>query len=89
MFELERTKQFKKDIAKLKMKDKEYKNYIDFVTRLIRDEILPPEAKDHSLIGNYKNHRELHISNDLLLIYYRSQNCIRLVRIGSHSQLFL
>lgn len=88
MFEIERTKQFKKDMAKLKMKDEQYGKYIDYLSRLVRDEDLPQEAKDHSLIGNYAGHREFHISSDLLLIYYQIENKIVLVRIGTHSQLF-
>ena len=41
MFDLERSKQFKRDIARVKMKDDQCKNYIDYVTRLVRGEELP------------------------------------------------
>ncbi|MBR5940452.1 MAG: type II toxin-antitoxin system mRNA interferase toxin, RelE/StbE family, partial [Neisseriaceae bacterium] len=32
--------------------------------------------------------RECHIKPDLLLIYKKRDNCIQLVRIGSHSELY-
>ena len=51
---------------------------------------LPSKLKDHSLIGSWKNHRELHIENDWLLIYkiITDENTVIFVRIGSHSELF-
>jgi len=54
----------------------------------LKEKPLPPEAKDHKLIGNFKEFRELHISGDLLLIYSIENNILKLVRIGTHAQLF-
>ncbi|MBA2368370.1 MAG: type II toxin-antitoxin system YafQ family toxin [Candidatus Protochlamydia sp.] len=44
--------------------------------------------KDHGLIANYVNHRECHISPDVLLIYKSDEEQLSLERIGSHSELF-
>ena len=49
---------------------------------------MPQEAKDHSLKGDWEDFREFHISGDLLVIYQIEGSVIKLVRIGSHSQLF-
>lgn len=55
---------------------------------LIKMEPLPPDAKDHSLLGKYEDTREFHISGDLILIYFITETELVLIRIGTHSQLF-
>lgn len=55
---------------------------------LIKEESLPPEVKDHSLLGEYEDTREFHISGDLILIYLTTETELVLIRIGTHSQLF-
>ncbi|MBS4846515.1 MAG: type II toxin-antitoxin system YafQ family toxin [Burkholderiales bacterium] len=44
--------------------------------------------KDHALIGNWINHRELHIQPYWLLIYSETPESIITVRTGSHADLF-
>ena len=70
------------------MTDKQYSKYLEYISILLKNTPLPPEAKDHKLMGNYKEYRELHISGDLIIIYSNEKNILKLVRIGSHSQLF-
>jgi len=83
-----RTKTFKKDYQKLKISDDQYAKYIKYLSLLLDDKILPLEARDHTLIGNYSGFKEFHISGDLLVVYYIENDIIRLTRIGTHSQLF-
>ncbi|WP_243405510.1 type II toxin-antitoxin system YafQ family toxin [Solimicrobium silvestre] len=46
--------------------------------------------RDHPLTGEWKDHRDCHIKPDLVLIYQKTDDSImRLVRIGSHSELSL
>ena len=59
-----------------------------YVSTLLKEEILPTEALDHSLKGEYVDYREFHISGDLLLIYKIENNTLQLIRIGTHAQLF-
>ena len=41
------------------------------------------------LIGEYSGHLECPIENDLLLIWFNeTENLIKLVRLGTHSELF-
>lgn len=82
------TKGFIKDISKLKMSDKHFTKFIEYLYLLSQSKALPSEAKDHALNGEWIDFRECHISPDLLLIYQIENDAIKLVRMGSHSQLF-
>ncbi len=90
MFQLLVHNQFKKD-AKRYQYDKKAQQVISTVLDLlITGEPLPPEYKEHPLIGNYVGYLECHGRPDLLLIYQRDteNKLIKLYRLGSHSQLF-
>jgi mRNA interferase YafQ len=59
------------------------------VTELSNDVALAERYRDHALAGDYTKHRECHLKPDLLLIYKKpDDSTLRLVRIGSHSELF-
>lgn len=52
------------------------------------DALLEPRYQDHPLSGEWKDHRDCHIRPDLLLIYQKlDSDLLRLVRLGSHSEL--
>ena len=59
-----------------------------FVSKLLNNESLPPESKDHCLFGEWSDFRELHLGGDTLLIYKTDEHTVYLTRLGSHSQLF-
>ena len=47
------------------------------------------EYKPHLLAGEYNGFMECHVENDLLLIWLdETENIIKLVRLGTHSELF-
>jgi mRNA interferase YafQ len=59
------------------------------VSLLANDQTLKERFHDHPLTGEYSNHRECHLKPDLLLIYKKTDDdSLRLVRMGSHSELF-
>jgi mRNA interferase YafQ len=61
----------------------------EIVGLLADDRPLKAKHRDHSLGGNWKDHRECHLKPDLLLIYKKPDDkVLRLVRMGSHSELF-
>ncbi len=61
----------------------------ELVSQLARDQPLKEKYRDHNLGGPWKGHRECHLKPDLLLIYKRpDKQTLRLVRMGSHSELF-
>ena len=82
------TKSFIKDSKRLKFSDKHYTKYIQYLALLLDSKELPREANNHSLKGEWIDFREFHIGGDLLVIYQIEMDIIKLVRIGSHSQLF-
>jgi len=88
MLKLFRTKTFLKEYRKIKFTDKLYLKYVVYITTLLKEESMPQEAKDHPLKGNYSDYREFHISGDLLLIYRVEDEILKLIRVGSHSELF-
>jgi len=57
---------------------------------LANDQLLEPRHRDHALTGEWKDHRDCHIKPDLVLIYQKPADAtMRLVRLGSHSELGL
>lgn len=62
----------------------------EVIELLANGETLPLKYKDHSLIGDYADCRECHITPDWLLIYQINNNelILYLTRTGSHSDLF-
>jgi mRNA interferase YafQ len=56
--------------------------------RLIHRERLEPPHRDHPLKGEWKGHRECHLTPDWLLIYRIHGDEITFERTGSHSDLF-
>jgi mRNA interferase YafQ len=93
MRRIERTVQFKRDYKKA-LKGA-YRSTLDdmfipILMALLGDQPLAPRYRDHALVGNWKDHRDCHIKPDLVLIYQRPDaDTIRLVRLGSHSELGL
>lgn len=83
------TSQFKKDLKRYQNNQRKIDS-LGRVIKLLRDTgTLPNEYRPHLLIGNYKGFMECHIENDFLLIWLDEEaEIIKLVRLGSHSELF-
>ena len=65
------------------------KELVLIIEQLAHDQLLDKKKRDHNLSNNWAGYRECHIKPDLLLIYEKpNANTLRLVRLGSHSQLF-
>ncbi len=61
----------------------------EIVRLLVLDRALPEKHSDHGLAGEWNDHRECYLKPDLLLIYAKPDaETLRLVRLGSHSDLF-
>lgn len=92
MYHLELTIKFKKDLKKIKKSQKHYKAAVDVLKKLEKGGYseIPQSMLPHKLKGNYKDNWECHIKPDLLIIWFQmeSPDVIKLVRIGSHSDLF-
>jgi mRNA interferase YafQ len=90
MLEIVRSSQFKKDLKKIIKQGKDIDLLEEIVNKLQHSEKLPPKNCDHLLSGDWRGFRECHISPDWLLIYKNENELklLRLVRTGSHSELF-
>ena len=92
MRRIERSTAFKRDYRRVKA----ISRYRDLNERLVatlellvNDCPLPARNRDHALSGNWSGYRDCHLWPDLLLIYAKpSSDVLRLVRLGSHSDLF-
>jgi mRNA interferase YafQ len=88
---IERTSSFKRDY-KREMKGRHRAlletDFIAIISVLANDQPLEECYRDHSLSGEWKDHRECHIKPDLLLIYRKPEaHVLQLVRLGSHAEL--
>ena len=83
-----RSTQFKRDVRKAKKRDRDLGKLRAVLASLIRQEPLTARSLDHPLRGIWKGYREAHIEPDWLLIYRVAGNELRLVRTGSHADLF-
>ncbi len=82
------TRQFEKDVKRMRKRGKDVQKLKAVSSSLIAEEPLAERHRDHALIGNYKDRRECHIEPDWLLIYKLAGNEIIFERTGTHSDLF-
>ena len=90
---IERSSAFKRDFKRAKAAPRHRRDLDSLVStvvaRLASDQALPNNNRDHGLSGAWAGYRECHIKPDLLLIYSKlGADTLRLVRLGSHSELF-
>lgn len=88
------TKEFLKDWQRLSRSGRYDMNRLKEAMMLIvaNNAALPPEWRDHPLVGDWKEHRECHVGGDFLLIYRledsAKQSFVMFVRAGTHAELF-
>ena len=83
------TKQFNKDVQRMKKRGKTFAAFKRIVAKLVNVEKLEPARRNHKLLGKFKNRLECHIEADWLLIYKRTKEEIIFERTGTHSDLFV
>jgi len=81
---------FRKNYLAIKKRGYDTRLLEEVLELLCTKQTLPPKYRDHDLTGNYKGHRECHITADWLLIYKIKNNelILELTRTGTHSDLF-
>jgi len=84
------TKAFQKDWEQLSRSGRHDMKRLKEVMLLLiaNDAPLGLEWLDHSLKGEWADHRECHVGGDFLLIYQVEGKLINFVRAGTHSELF-
>ena len=92
MLKIEFTGQFKKDYKLAMKRGCDPKELERVITLLACEQPLPEKYRDHALTNsrNYVGMRECHIEPDWLLVYkvLKETLILRLIRTGSHSDLF-
>lgn len=89
MWELKQTSQFKKDLKRWERKPQKMKNLLKVLEQLAGNGAVDESYGPHPLKGDYAGTLECHIENDFLLIWLdESEKTIKLVRLGTHSELF-
>ncbi len=90
---IERTGQFKRDykrVARGRHGPTLDDDLVPVLAALADDRPLEPRHRDHALTGDWKEYRDCHVKPDLVLIYHKPDaDTLRLVRLGSHSELGL
>lgn len=86
---LKLTSQFKKDLKRYKH-NTEVLDKLESILKLLTEGLpIPEENRPHLLTGNYNGYMECHIESDTLLIWWDKEiGIIKLIRFGSHSELF-
>ena len=91
MRKIERTGQFRRDYkreARGRHRTTLDADLVPILVALADDQPLEPRHHDHALGGDWKDHRDCHVKPDLVLIYQKPDTAtLRLVRLGSHSEL--
>ena len=82
------TAQFKRDLKLCNRRHYDIAKLQRILDILAAGQTIPPQNKDHPLIGNWIPKRECHIAPDWLLIYETDATEVRLARTGTHSDLF-
>lgn len=86
---LKLTSQFKKDIKRYKHKPETIHKLEEILNMLLHGLSIPKEHRPHPLTGNYNGYMECHVESDTLLIWWdKETGIIKLVRFGTHSELF-
>jgi len=79
---------FKKDLKHLKHRQADRQALLEVIEWFRNDDPLPARCALHILKGKFSGVYECHVRPDLLLIFDKSDDQLRLMRIGSHARLF-
>lgn len=86
---LKLTSQFKKDLKRYKYKTAVLDKLEMILKLLANGHPIPEENQPHMLTGNYRGYMECHVESDTLLVWWdKEEGIIKLIRFGSHSELF-
>ena len=90
MKQLQPTTQYRKDLKRYKHCPEKLEALKKILNLLKNEQPIPIDYKPHMLKGQYKGCMECHIESDFLLIWFDEMNdIIELVRLGTHSELFV
>jgi len=81
--------QYKKDLKRYQNKPSKIASLKEVLKHLKKSGSVPAAYKPHMLSGKLKGFMECHVEDDFLLIWIDEEtNIIKLVRLGTHHELF-
>ena len=89
--EVKHSSQFKKDYKRIRSDRSLVDDLLNVIDKLSADIPLEPERRDHELIGDWAGCRDCHVRPDYVVIYRKYEDVVsilKLMRFGSHSELF-
>lgn len=89
MYTIEQSSKFKKDLKRYSHDKEKLIALNDIIKQLEDNGTVSEDYYPHPLKGDYAGTMECHIQSDFLLIWIdKDTHTIKLVRLGSHSELF-
>ncbi len=92
MVEIKLEKSFKKDIERDKKSGKysieDFEELKNIIKKLQNTQEIEQKYKRHPLKGNMFELESIHIKNDWLLIFKIDENCLTLIMLGKHTQVY-
>ena len=91
MYRVRSTKAYRKELKRVsKHRNFDENSLNNIIDTLKRGDRLEPKYLDHQLTGEFKDCRERHIKNDLLLVYQKHEDVLvlLLIEIGTHDDIF-
>ena len=82
------TTAFKKDFKRLEKRGADLEKLRRIIVQLLARISLEDQNRDDPLRGKFTGARDCHIEPDWVLIYAVVENELRLIRTGSHADLF-
>ena len=79
---------FQKDVKLAQRRGMDMAKLRALIEMLAAGKSLPERYRDHPLKGEFANFRDCHIEPDWLLIYATTKEDLKLVRTGTHGDLF-
>ena len=80
---------FKRDLKRYKYQKSKILALGEIIRHLAKDGRVPIENRPHKLHGIYEGCMECHVEDDFLLIWIDEEtNTIKLIRLGTHHELF-
>ena len=88
MLEANFTNQFANDTKLMQKRGKNLDLLFDILIKIIWEEPLPENCREHNLSGDYCSYTECHVKGDWLIVYRFSSDKVTFTRNGTHSDLY-
>lgn len=88
MKRVSQTKQFHRDVKRMRKRGKDLSKLQALVRHLADGSPLSPQHRDHPLLGAWVPSRDCHVAPDWILVYTPGIDTLLLERTGTHADLF-